>query len=341
MKQILLKSLVFLSILLASCNPDDDVVLGEYQNGVFVINEGNFGDGDGSISFFNKVSSAVEQTIFDNVNKAPLGDVVQSATFHNGLLFIVVNNSNRVEVVNAYTFESVYSMTDVALPRYVTISGNKGYLTEWVSFTEAGRVAIFDLATGAIESRITVGFGAENILIENNKAYVSNSFANSISIIDLSDNSVENVTVTTSPKGMELDKNGDLWLACAGGFNANDGALHKIDLSNNEIKTTINLNANYAAKIVMDDSRSNIHFFVDNNVFKQDISTDAISSEPWIVNEDAESFRGIGIDPSTGMIYLADSKLFLKDGEVYQYDKAGKLISTFPAGRGPNGFVFN
>ncbi|MFK7952167.1 MAG: YncE family protein [Ekhidna sp.] len=346
MKQVFFKSIIILSVFFVSCSEDDTVVLGDYESGVFVINEGNFGDGDGSISYFNKNGGNTEQTVFKSINGGKLGDVVQSATFSDGLIFVVINNSNRVEVVNAYTFESVYSITDVVLPRYAAVSEGKGYLTEWVSFSDAGRVTIFDVATGSIDSRVTVGFGAEDIVVENGKAYVSNSFGNTISIIDLSDNSVEEIEVSASPKQMEIDATGNLWVACAGGFDANfspanDGALHKVNLSSNEIETTYELNTNYAAKLAMSMERTNIYFYVGNNVFEQNVSTSSISSEPFIVNETAISIYGIGIDPNTGMMYLGDSKAFLEDGEVFQYNASGELMTTFPSGRAPNGFVFN
>jgi DNA-binding beta-propeller fold protein YncE len=353
MKQTLLKSIFILSIALFSCENGDEpsiiiepeVSLGKYENSVFVLNEGNFGDGDGSVSAYRKSDSTSHLTIFETVNNFTLGDVVQSAIIQDSLMLIVVNNSNRIEVVNAYTFESVYSVTDVALPRYIAISGDKGYLTEWVSFTDQGRVTIFDLATGNIDSRITVGYGAEGIKVVDGFAYVANNFENTLSIIDLSDNSVETLTLTAGPNQMVFDSNGDLWVACAGGYDtnfnpANDGALHKVDLTTNNIETTFELNANYSAKIAINDLKSVVYFYVGNKVFSQNVSSASIT-EPLIVNEDATSIYGIGVDPATGFIYLGDSKFFAEDGEVYQYDSEGKLITTFSAGRGPNGFVFN
>ena len=58
---------------MASCKKDqviDDggvIVPGNYENGYFVTNEGNFGTGNGSISFVND-DGLVENDVFSSVN---------------------------------------------------------------------------------------------------------------------------------------------------------------------------------------------------------------------------------------------------------------------------------
>lgn len=347
MKQVLLKSLVLLSILISSCGSDDSIPLGEYENGIFVINEGNFQDGDGSVTYYGRSNSTIEQTIFSGVNDTQLGDVVQSGIVHEGLAYLVVNNSNKVEVVNAYTFEREMTIPDVLLPRYMAVSGDKGYLTEWVSFSDPGRVSIIDLASGTVDNTITVGFGAEDVEVVGNKIFVSNSFGNTISVIDQSNNnSVETVTVSSSPKGMVIDKNGDLWVACGGGFDANfspanNGAIYKIDPSSNEILTTYELNANFSAKMVMNNDRDALYYYVGNTIFVQNVEGTSISTEPFAVVEGATSIYGIGLDPTTGIVYVGDSKFFAEDGEVFRYDPNGTLIDSFDTGVAPNSFIFN
>ena len=59
------------SLFLASCSSDDNspnVSLGQYDNGVFVVNEGNSTITTSSITFISN-SGAVEQDVFRNVNR--------------------------------------------------------------------------------------------------------------------------------------------------------------------------------------------------------------------------------------------------------------------------------
>ena len=65
---------------LSSCkkdNIDEIYVAGNYEDGYFVTNEGNFGTGNGSISFVDEYG-AVENDVFASINSFALGDVVQS-----------------------------------------------------------------------------------------------------------------------------------------------------------------------------------------------------------------------------------------------------------------------
>lgn len=331
-----------------SCSDDDGPVpLGDYENGVIIVNEGNFLEGDASLSFFSNSGSAPDLNVFDAVNDRALGDIAQSAYTYDTLLFVIVNNSNKVEVLHRYTMESLYTI-DAALPRYMTVANGKGYLTEWVSFSDQGRLSIVDLATGNIDGSITVGFGAEYVVIDGTTAYVSNTFENTISEINLNTNTVDATLSLPSPAPtqMAIDSNGDLWVACKGGFDdnfepTNDGLIIQIDLSTITSKGAIEFNANISGKLAINGPKDIIYFYTGNAVFDLDVNSTDSSIDPLFVNDAFTSLYGIGVDPSSGDVYVADSKNFIEDGEVYQYDSNGTLVTSFDVGRGPNGFVFN
>jgi hypothetical protein len=335
-------------VLFSSCDDDDPVILGEYQNGVFVINEGNFGNSNGAVTFFSRATSEVEQTVFQNVNQVnSLGDVVQSAEVFDNKLFIVVNNSNKVEVVNVNTMELLYTISDVSLPRYVDFEGGKGYLTEWVSFTEPGRITVFDPDNGTIERRIEVGFGAEDIEIIDNTAYVTNSFSNTLSVVNLSDGSNEEITLSTGPGQLVFDTNDNLWIIARGGFDSqtfeplNDGAIHRFNTNSNVLEVSVNLNTNAEPRLAINNTGTNVYFFLGNEVFEIDVNVNSLPSNPIIALENAQSIYGIGVDPVTNQIFIGDSKFFLDDGEVFRYDASGTMLGSFRSGIGPNGFAFN
>ncbi|MEP1035188.1 DUF5074 domain-containing protein [Ekhidna sp.] len=350
MNRFLLKTVVLALIIgiLCACSDDDaPLPLGEYDNGVVIINEGNFLEGDASISFYGRSATDAELNVFEGINGISLGDVAQSGYVYDTLLFVVVNNSNRVEVLHRYSMESLYTI-EAALPRHITVANGKGYLTEWVSFSDAGRLSIVDLATGDLDGSVSVGFGAEDVEVVGNKAYVSNSFESTISVIDLTRNEVTETIGLGSPgpTQMEVDANGDLWVACKGGFDANfnptnDGAIFTYDLSANTLEGIIAFEVNIPGKLAFNATKDEIYFYVDNTVFTRNVNSSSVSIEPFIDGEEFTSLYGIGVDPVTGEIYLADSKNFIEDGIVYKYNTSGALVSSFAVGRGPNGFVFN
>ena len=99
---LVLMMLTISCFLITSCEDDNNQPAGEFENGTFVVNEGNFQDADGTISFINPNDGVVKQDLFGSVNNGlALGDVVQSMTIDEDHAYVVVNNSNKIEVVNA------------------------------------------------------------------------------------------------------------------------------------------------------------------------------------------------------------------------------------------------
>ena len=75
--------------------------------GIYVLNEGNFGRGNSTLTFYDDASRTVYQDVYSAVNSRPLGDVGNSIVIRNGRIYIVVNNSNKVEILDEATNASV------------------------------------------------------------------------------------------------------------------------------------------------------------------------------------------------------------------------------------------
>lgn len=329
-------------LIFTSCDDDDKEAKIEFPSGVFVVNEGNFTEADGTVSHFNWDNGDVTQDLFGTANnKEALGSVVQSMTIDNDLAYIVVNNSNKVEVVNATTFVSEYTLDGLALPRQFITYNGKGYLTEWVGFTDPGRVAVINLESHAIETTITTESGAENIIASNGKLYVSNNFTNTVSVINPSTNQViETIEVASAPGAFAIDKDNKLWVVCGGAYQGNDGAFYRINTTTDEVEESIELNVNVDSKMVINKSKDRIYFYKGKNIYELPVTATEAPAEPFITENGAVGFYGIGFDTEHEIIYAADSKAFAGNGTVYRYSKNGTAIDNFTAGRGPNGFVF-
>lgn len=101
-----------------------------YTHGAFITNEGAFGSSNGSLSYFDLDSLTVQNNLFNQVNSRPLGDVVQSFSVHNNRGYIVVNNSQKVEVVDMETFNSLGVIEGLSYPRhFLGVSETKGYIS--------------------------------------------------------------------------------------------------------------------------------------------------------------------------------------------------------------------
>ena len=339
----LLTILILIILIVSSCGSDvGPMVIRQYTNGVLVINEGNFQDGDASLSFIDLDTDEVFTGLFSQANKGlSLGDVANDAKTHNGSLFVVVNNSNKIEVVDS-TFSLNYTISDLAQPRRIEIHNNLGYVTEWGIFPNPSNISIFNLETGVIQSTLTPGNGAEDMMFVGNNLYVSNTFENTVSVIDLNSTATSTIPVGNSPVDLVQDAYGRIWVMCGGGYDLNfaplnNGQLVCIDPSDNSIVITIELNTNVAGKLAVDNSKNNIFYIKSNAIYKMSID----SEEPQIfVKTDAISLYGIGVDPISGDVYALDSKGFISNGQVFRYSSSGELLNIYRAGRGPNRVLF-
>ncbi len=343
------------SIFLTSCNDDDSTVVitepkGAYETGVLVVNEGNFQKGNGAISFFDKQNKTVIADVFRTENNRPLGDVVQSATIHNDHAYVVVNNSNKIEIADANTFKSLGVINNLQLPRYLAVANNKGYLTEWVSFSGNGRVSIIDLTTNTIIKSLEVGKFPERLMVVNNKVYVTNSGDNTLSVINLSTDALETtLTVGGSPNSLVIDAANKLWVLCGGQKNYNPdysidentstpGSLVRLNPATNAVETTLTFTSKTESPedLVVNGSKNKLYYRYGGKVFQQDISATTLTTTSFL----NRNFYGIGVDPSDNLIYGADAGTFTADGKVVRFNPNGSPVDSFTVSLLPSEFLF-
>ncbi|NOQ27128.1 MAG: hypothetical protein GQ564_17345 [Bacteroidales bacterium] len=355
MKKLNLKQWLFLflsiTIFLSSCDDDDDdiTISGIFSDGAFITNEGAYGAGNGSVSFYSYSGDTITNEIFKTVNNRSLGDVVQSLTKFDNKIYIVVNVSNKVEVVNSEDFTEYGVITDLNSPRYfMGINNEKGYVTQW---GEEGIVNVIDLTTLSITKTITVGAGAEQMILHNDLVYVSNSGGyannNTISIIDTKTDEVTK-TITLdgdSPRDFVLDANNDIWVLCAGYTDYSDmsqtpSKLIRIDPTTNEVAESIII-AETIHPTCLEISKNGNNLFYGGGygvqgIFKMSIDDDSAPTTPLL----NKNFYGFNINPETGNIFAMEAPSFTANGTLWRYKTDGTELGSYEAGIGPNSAGF-
>ncbi len=136
MKISKLLSALFAATLLftTSCRTDDPIddpqPKGAYENGIFLSNEGNFGSPTATVSFISNDLSIENKIYSANNGGAVLGDVLQNIGVNGDNAYLILNNSNKIEIVNRYTFKKIATVSDqVSQPRYIAFAGNNYYVT--------------------------------------------------------------------------------------------------------------------------------------------------------------------------------------------------------------------
>jgi len=351
MKSFLLFALCAL-LLAAGCtkNNDNDLT-GNWEDSVFIINEGPFPTGTGTISAYNRENGEVSHDLFKSVNGRPLGNIVQSMSIHEGYGYIVVNNANKVEVVDMKDFKSVATIDDLTLPRYfVGYDENKGYVSCWDS-----TVKVIDLNTFTVTSSVKAGGGPDEMLIFDNKLFVINSGGydvdNRVTVIDTeTDQLIMNITVGYTPVSIVRDHSNTIWVLCAGrgwngypGPNDTRGELVRISPETLEIIDSVLFpdEENHPDNLVADETGAVFYYNMPRGIFSFSVAFGSVSSDPLIPA--AKMYYGLGYDKTEGVLYAADRLDFSQNGWIFRYDvyPSAALIDSIPAGIGPNGFCFN
>ena len=332
-------------------NANNSSATGSSDRTIYVINEGNFTSSNGSVSLYNPRTNVAQNDVFKNINNRSLGDVVQSMSIINGNAYFVVNNSNKIEIANERTMESIGVINGLSLPRYIlSVNPYKAYVSEYVNYGGNGRISIVDLSSNTIKSSIPVGGLPENMLFLNNKLYVTNSNDNTVSVINTATDVVETtITVAQGPNGIKLDASGNIWVLCAGEIaydaswnvdpvNSIAGAFVKINPATNAVENTYTLNSKIGSpsKLCMNGAKNKFYFFYLNAVYSFDINT-GIASSNALINR---NFYGLGVDPIDDKIYVGTYG-FTSNQQLIRYTTSGVAIDSTTVGIGTNGFVFN
>ena len=338
-------------------NTDEDIVT--YDEGVLISNEGAFdgGAGTGSISFFNRAEASIENNVFETVNDRPLGNIVQSVSLHNNKTYIVVNNANVVEVVEAETFKSTATIEGVALPRYFEgIDNNKAYISQWGSDGTTGSVAVIDLTTNTITNTIATDAGAGRMLRVGNEIWVACSggfgTANSIEVIDTeTDALITSITVGFNPNSLQLDANNKVWAVCSGNtvydadWNIDEaastvGSLSKIDAASYVLESNLAFDSIYGSpsNLVINGENNRLFYAYNGQIFQHDIDASSLNETPFI----NKSFYGLGFDTADNYLFATDAKDFVSRGYVFRYNAAtAAVVDSIQVGVVPNsGFSF-
>lgn len=350
---IILSAVVASALIFTSCSEDNDPEpIDDTQNiyntgGYFVVNEGAWGNNDGSISYIN-TSDELTNYIYEDANSAPLGDVVQSLTIADDKALIIVNNSQKVEIVNLNDFSSSSTITDLSYPRYGLYLGNdKVYVTNGSS---AGDVKIINPSSGTVTGTITVGQGPERLLQTNNNVYVVNGGGwghdSTVSVITPSTDAVSTtITVGDNPKDLVVDANDNLWVVCSGyteyDLNYNvvsetNSELYKIDPSTNAVidHFVIGELSDHVSSLEISEDGQTLYF--DNNGIRS-LSISATSDNSTSLVDG--SFYGFSVNPDNGNIFVSSFD-FVSASTLYEYSSTGTFIDSNTVGIGANSVVF-
>lgn len=307
--------------------------------GVFVINEGNYGGGNGSVSYYRMDSDKVYNDIYYTVNQRPLGDVCQSMYILDGKGYIIVNNSGKIEVVNADDFKNTATISGFTSPRcLVQTSPFKAYVTDMYSNV----ISIVNLSAGTISGTISCPGSTEDMIPVNNQVFITNNEKEYLYVADpANDKITDSIHLSYGSFSIQKDKDGKLWVMCMGNYQDQTPAnLYKVNPANKEVEKNYPFSSwlNSWNKIKMNPGKDTI-YFSNGSIFKMSVYDHALPSDAFI-ESGGKNFYGLGIDPQSGNIFISDAIDYVQKGKVYIYSQKGFLLRSFNAGIIPGEFCF-
>lgn len=341
MKNLFISFFLFAVVFSCTQIPDFPPSGSSLGEGVFIVNEGTFRAGNGSLSYFSYDSMKIYNDLFYNINERPLGDVPNSMIIYSGKAYIVVNNSGKIEVVNQLSLKSEATINGLISPRYMAvISDAKAY----VSSLYSDSVAIINLYDNSITGYINLRRSSESIVIEGSRAYISNWMGGKeIMVVNTITNQVvDSIEVGVEPESMVLDRNNNIWVLCNGGWTRQNYAeLISINTRTNHVEKKFlfpTLEASPSSLQI--DGTGTVLYYLDKGVRQMDISSIELPAHP-LIPEAGSYFYKIGINQVNNDIFITDAVDFMQQGFVIIYRKDGTFVLKQKADIIPGSMCFN
>jgi YVTN family beta-propeller protein len=318
--------------------------------GVYVVNEGNFQRGNSSLTFYMPDSNKAFQNVFALANGRDLGDTGNDIVVYGGKAYIVVNGSQKVEVISTVDHKSVGTLQfqgQRSPYNIVIVNDAKAYVSNLMDSS----VTAFNPSTLQIVSdRIKVGANPQGIAVANGKLYVCNSgfgSDNTITVLNAGTGTlIKSLVVGDSPSAVGVGVGNSIIVKCDGKTDysnaANDtpGSISVINTDNDVvvIKAILPI-VTYGHPGRMTVSSKGYGYFAGKTgVIRITFTASTLNVEgtPFA----AMQAYGLTIDDATDRLYATDPKDYVQSGEVVVFDSKGVEYKRFAAGIIPGAIAF-
>ncbi len=340
-------SLMFIT----SCNDDDNMYTpkGAYDGGILVGVEGGFNKNQAEVSFLSSDLSTLTENIFAANNSAqPLGDVLQTIAFKEDKAYLVVNNSNKVEVVDRYTFKKTatfqaYQARGIAFANsYIYVSSNDFFSTYEVNvynasnFAPVKKISFDRYAEKIVTAGDHIVVQTDGSTYEMTPPYNEIPSGHTIATINPSTNTVEK-TITLTDDGIISDMVSGNGYAYVLSSDAQDTYIYEVN------PKTGTFTSSKVAGVTAGKLRfyGNSLYFIDSdgNVYSKGTSAAATATKLF-KHTKTSGLYVYGFDIIDGRVYISDVN-FNGPSKILIYSMQGSLQKTISAGVGVNGFYKN
>lgn len=325
-----------LTVSLAGCDllgVEDDAP-SPVTSGVYVANQGAFGDGNGSVSVY----SPADQTTNDDAIRG-LGSIVQSLALRNDRLYLTANTGGRVDVFDAADQSPTGQLADFSGPRYLAFNGETGFLTDQ-SLSGSSSVHVLDVsgASPERETSVEVPGTPEGITTTSDRVYAAlGGFSDTTLVATFpatAPSEVETIDVGCAPRFVLADRQNDVFAVCS-----DAPEVVVLDGATGDAQTRLALpdtpsTAGPGQTAFFSPSAEELYVVVDQDRLTR-INTASNTVETTLGPFDGALIGAVGYDAVRQELYLGRVPGFSERGTVTIHERDGSDTGSFEAGVAP------
>ncbi|WP_221284696.1 YncE family protein [Mucilaginibacter sp. SP1R1] len=331
--------------------------------GFYLLNEGNMNMNKASLDYLDYTTGQYRRDIYNQTNPdvtKGLGDVGNDIGIYGSKMYVVVNVSNKLEILNAHTGKRI-SLITIANCRYVTFHNGKAYVSAYLGKVgdpnaPNGAVDEIDTASLQITRTVTVGRQPEEMAIVGEKLYVANSggysppnYERTVSVIDIATfKELKRIDVAINLDRVKADKYGDIYVTSRGDYYKIPSKLFVIDTQTDMVKKEFDFGV---SNLWIDDDTAYMYSFEFSYITGKNTTTysmlnvkdETVLDRKFITDGTDSQIKvpyGIAVNPVTKDVLVTDAKDYVSPGTLYCFDPNGKKKWSVTAGDIPAHFAF-
>ncbi len=329
---------------LSSCikenNNQGGTVVTYSQKQVGVLCEGNYLWNNARFDVYSLDSERYYPNVFEAANKMPVGDVLHSGQFSGKYIWLCVNNTGKIMALDRKTMKVVKSRGGLKSPRNILPIG------EYILVSDLMHNAVSVLDSGSLntihEFKVNLGTLTSNRsgwteqLIEWNGEAVAACYDGYLMFMNPKSKTSTKIEADTGCQNLVVDANNQLWvLSSVNGV----ASLVAYGSDKKEIKRFAFSAGSTVSRLCLSPQLNELYFIHQNKVCKLGINAQSLSQLD-IIYTGAQTCYGLGVDPRTGNIFVADAKDYVSNGAMIVLNADKEILKIYPTGIIPGGFVF-
>lgn len=334
-------------------------------SGIYLVNQGNQGSNKARLDFLNFHNGFYIRDVFTEYNPEVakgLGDTGNDVQVYKGNVFVAVNGSHKVEIMDAYSMKRL-AQVDVPNCRFIAFDGNCAYVTSYVAKdketlkTQKGALYRIDLDTYKVTGQVTVGYQPEQLVIMDGKAYVANSggyvagYDDTVSVVDLKSMKVEyDIEVAVNLALMLVDAEGTIWVSSQGNYSDVSSTLNYLVKKGDKYELGGSVNVPVSSMALAGDKIYVIGTTYNPTTWKPtttynivNVKTRELESGSFITDGTESGITTaftVTVNPGNGDIYVTDAKDYVSSGTLHCYTGSGKHKWSVRTGDIPGHIAF-